>query len=54
MRGNFETEIRLFLSSVLLENRSVTDLLTADWTFLNESLARQYDVPVCAAASSVA
>ena len=45
MRGNFETEIRLFLSSVLLENRSVTDLLTADWTFLNEALARQYDIP---------
>jgi hypothetical protein len=36
------------------ENRSVTDLLTADWTFLNEALARQYDVPGCAAASSVA
>jgi mono/diheme cytochrome c family protein len=45
MRANFETEIRLFLSSVLLENRSVMDLLDADWTFLNESLARQYDVP---------
>src|SRR5690606_24304689 len=26
MRGNFETEIRLFLASVLLENRSVMDL----------------------------
>ncbi|MBK9250873.1 MAG: DUF1592 domain-containing protein [Proteobacteria bacterium] len=45
MRGNFETEIRLFLASVLLENRSVMELLDADWTFLNESLARQYDVP---------
>jgi hypothetical protein len=45
MRTNFETEIRLFLSSVLLENRSVLDLLNANWTFLNESLARQYDVP---------
>jgi hypothetical protein len=44
MRANFETEIRLFLSSVLLENRSVVDLLTADWTFLNEALARQYDI----------
>jgi hypothetical protein len=44
MRGNFETEIRLFLASVLLENRSVMDLLEADWTFLNEALARQYDV----------
>jgi hypothetical protein len=45
MRNNFETEIRLFLASVLLENRSVVDLLTADWTFLNEALAKQYDVP---------
>jgi mono/diheme cytochrome c family protein len=44
MRGNFETEIRLFLSSVLLENRSVVDLLNADWTFVNEALARQYDI----------
>jgi len=45
MRQNFETEIRLFLSSVLLENRSVLDLINADWTFVNESLARQYSVP---------
>ncbi len=45
MRGNFETEIRLFLASVLLENRSVLDLLNADWTFVNEALARQYDIP---------
>jgi mono/diheme cytochrome c family protein len=44
MRTNFETEIRLFLASVLLENRSVVDLLDADWTFLNDALARQYDV----------
>jgi hypothetical protein len=44
MRGNFETEIRLFLASVLLENRSVMDLLNADWTFVNEALARQYDI----------
>jgi hypothetical protein len=45
MRNNFETEIRLFMASVLLENRSVLDLLNADWTFVNESLARQYDIP---------
>jgi Protein of unknown function (DUF1592)/Protein of unknown function (DUF1588)/Protein of unknown function (DUF1585)/Protein of unknown function (DUF1595)/Protein of unknown function (DUF1587)/Cytochrome C oxidase, cbb3-type, subunit III len=45
MRTNFETEARLFLASVLLENRSVVDLLTADWTYVNESLARQYGVP---------
>jgi len=45
MRANFETEARLFLSSVLLANRSVTDLLTADYTFVNDSLARQYGIP---------
>jgi hypothetical protein len=45
MRTNFETEIRLFLASVLLENRSVLDLINADWTFVNEALARQYDIP---------
>jgi len=45
MRTNFETEIRLFLSSVLLENRSVLDLINADYTFVNESLAQQYDIP---------
>ncbi|HTQ99482.1 MAG TPA: DUF1592 domain-containing protein, partial [Candidatus Acidoferrum sp.] len=44
MRGNFETEIRLFLSSILLEKRSVTDLLNADWTFVNEPLARLYGI----------
>jgi hypothetical protein len=45
MRTNFETEARLFLASVLLENRSVLDLINADWTYVNEALARQYDIP---------
>jgi hypothetical protein len=44
MRVNFETEIRLFLASVLLEDRSVNDLLTADHTFVNDALARQYGI----------
>jgi mono/diheme cytochrome c family protein len=44
MRNNFETEIRLFLASVLLENRSVLDLVNADYTFVNESLARHYGI----------
>jgi len=44
MRTNFEREIRLFLASVLLENRSVHELLTADWTYLNDSLARHYGI----------
>jgi hypothetical protein len=44
MRSNYETEIRMFLASVLLEDRSVMDLLTADWTFVNDSLAQQYGI----------
>jgi hypothetical protein len=44
MRGNFETEIRLFLASVMLEDRSVLDLLDADHTFVNEALARHYGI----------
>ena len=42
--GNFEPADRLFLASVLLDNRSVMDLLNADWTFVNEALAQQYDI----------
>jgi Protein of unknown function (DUF1592)/Protein of unknown function (DUF1588)/Protein of unknown function (DUF1585)/Protein of unknown function (DUF1595)/Protein of unknown function (DUF1587) len=44
MRSDFETEIRMFVASVLLEDRSVTELLNADWTFVNEDLARQYGI----------
>jgi hypothetical protein len=44
MRQNFETEIRLFLESVMLEDRSVLDLLNADYTFVNEALARHYGI----------
>jgi hypothetical protein len=44
MRSNYETEIRMFLASVLLEERSVVDLLNADWTFVNDSLAQQYGI----------
>ena len=44
MRDNFETEIRLFLSSILLEDRPVQELLTADWTYVNDDLAAQYDI----------
>jgi mono/diheme cytochrome c family protein len=44
LRNNFETEIRMFLSSVLLENRSVIDLLDANWTFVNQDLAGHYGI----------
>lgn len=44
MRSNYEKEIRLFLASVLLKDKPVQDLLSADWTFVNDSLARQYGI----------
>ncbi len=37
-------EIESFVASVLLEDRNVGDLLTADHTFLNERLARHYGI----------
>lgn len=45
LREDFAEEIRLFLGSVLLEDKNVLTLLTADHTFLNERLARHYGVP---------
>ena len=38
-------ETELFFDSVIREDRSVFDLLTADYTFLNERLAGHYDIP---------
>jgi mono/diheme cytochrome c family protein len=45
LRRDFSTEVEAFVSSVLLEDRSVVDLLTADHTFLNDRLARHYGIP---------
>jgi len=44
LRSAFREEMRLFLGSVLLDNLDVRDLLTADWTFVNGRLARQYGI----------
>jgi hypothetical protein len=44
LRMDFETEIGLFLSSVLLGDENVQQLLTADYTFLNERLAKHYGI----------
>ena len=44
LRRDFSTEAEQFLSSILLEDHSVLDLLTADYTFLNERLARHYGI----------
>jgi len=44
LRRDFSTEAEAFLSSILLEDRSIVDLLTADYTFLNERVARHYGI----------
>jgi hypothetical protein len=41
----FEQETELFVASTLREDRSVIDLLDADYTFVNERLARHYGIP---------
>ncbi len=45
LRAAFVRETELFVNSILRENRSVLDLLTANYTYLNERLARQYNIP---------
>jgi mono/diheme cytochrome c family protein len=45
VRASFARETDLFLDSILRENRSVLELLTADYTFLNETLAKHYGIP---------
>jgi mono/diheme cytochrome c family protein len=41
----FKRETELFVSSTLREDRSVADLLRANYTFVNERLARHYGIP---------
>jgi len=42
---SFVRETELFFDSIVRENRSVLDLITADYTFVNERLARHYGIP---------
>ena len=44
LRQDMAAELEAFLSSVLLDDRNVGDLLTANYTFLNERLARHYGI----------
>jgi hypothetical protein len=44
LRTAFIKETELFLDSQLREDRSVVELLTANYTFLNEQLARHYGI----------
>ena len=45
LRQAFRRETELLFESVMKENRSVLDLLRADYTFLNERLAKHYGIP---------
>ena len=45
LRQAFIRETQLFFESIIRENRSVIDLLDADYTFLNERLASHYGIP---------
>jgi hypothetical protein len=45
LRDAFRREIELFFGSVIHEDRAVLDLLTADYTFVNERLAKHYGIP---------
>jgi mono/diheme cytochrome c family protein len=45
LRQAMRTETEMFFGSVMKEDRNVMDLLTADYTFVNERLARHYGYP---------
>ncbi len=44
IRNDFREELRLFIDSTFRENRSVLDLLSGDYTYLNERLALLYGI----------
>jgi hypothetical protein len=45
LRQSFITETTLFVSSIVREDRSLLDLLSADYTFVNQRLAEHYGIP---------
>ena len=45
LRDAFRRETELFFRSVMREDRNVLDLMTADYTFVNERLAKHYGMP---------
>ncbi len=45
LRDAMRREVEMFFASVLHEDRSVMTLLDADYTYLNERLARHYGIP---------
>jgi hypothetical protein len=45
LRQSFRRETELFFDSLIRDNRPVTELLTADYTFVDERLAKHYGIP---------
>lgn len=45
LRKDFYSEITAFFGHLIRENRPVKEILTADYTFLNERLAKHYGIP---------
>ena len=45
LRQAFRQETELFFESIMREDRSVLDLLRANYTFVNERLAKHYGIP---------
>jgi hypothetical protein len=45
LRQALRKEVELFFDSILREGRSAVDLLTADYTFVNDRLAKHYGIP---------
>jgi hypothetical protein len=45
LRQSFQRETEMFFESIMREDRNVLDLMTADYTFVDERLARHYGIP---------
>jgi mono/diheme cytochrome c family protein len=45
LRAAYQREVELFFGSVVQEDRSVLDLIDANYTFVNERLAKHYGIP---------
>lgn len=45
LRQSFQQESELFWESIIREDRSILDMIDANYTFLNERLAKHYDIP---------
>src|SRR5215467_3392474 len=45
LRQSFRQETEMFLRSIFREDRSIFDLLSANYTFLNQRLAEHYGIP---------